>query len=1057
MKIKPPFIACLLLFVTVGLIALFHGSPWSSDRRGPAAATASRAGNGSTTPLSVEPSNPGRGTARKQQVRAERGSGSEIFSYAGKVELPPVSLNPAVVKSVLSRKAIQLDVARLDAIRDQGHGMIQIDAGEAGWISASIDRVLPNWGGGYSLSGSLPGSSHGTFMATVNRGSVVAEIRGSSAGGGEFTICSNSAGIQEFREVDRAALPGCGGEKKAHKHAADALESAADQYGQVKRVSPAPSSPPAAANDDGSVIDVMVVYTTAAKTSAGGDSAMIALINQGINETNGAFSASNVKTSFRLAHAMETDYTETTDIEQDLSRFTEKSDGHMDDVHVERDKYYADICSLWTAGGYPDAAGVGYLMTDLSQDFEELAFNVCSVDAAVSNFTFAHECGHNMGCNHDRDNGSPNALYPYSYGHRWIGSSGTEYRSIMAYAPGIRVPNYSNPDVQYEGVATGTDKANNALSINNARDTVSNWRDSSNRVSINTLTIQSPNGGEKFFRGAPMEITWLSDVTGQIAIDLMEGNEVLSVITPGTENMNRYTWNIPANLALGSNYFIRVRTLTNEVDVIDRSDAPFSVVQGNFPANNQVPLGWVKPPKAAGGWVPSKKFSIEGGYSLASEPIGDAKRAAISYTSVFLPGTISFYVKVSSELNCDFFRFYVDGVEVDLKGSVEGLSGSVNWKYVSYPLKAGKHTLMWEYIKDDSYGDAMDRAWIDGVILPDEAQEIAVTKSGTNIANKSTSDFPKTKLTQKTAAKTFVVKNVGTAVLKNLSADIVGKNPGDFTATELGVTKLAPGATAEIKVRFAPTAAGARKAILRITSNDTNENPFDIRLTGEGQGLPRLRLYQPQSNELADAKDSIPFGSAKVGQVGAVKTFTVANTGRYMLKNLRVELGAKGNTSSFTVGPIGVNRLAPGELTTFKVYFTPKKTGPLEATLQVLSNDLRRTPFDVKLTGKGSAAKSTSADLASAPLAKSSTPGTVAATTSTVTVGDARYLTLSLEKSADPLDGHVIEVSPDLIHWYSGTKYTTKLRDDETILKARDNTPIEPGVKRYIRGRVLDN
>lgn len=49
-----------------------------------------------------------------------------------------------------------------------------------------------------------------------------------------------------------------------------------------------------------------------------------------------------------------------------------------------------------------------------------------------------------------------------------------------------------------------------------------------------------------------------------------------------------------------------------------------------------------------------------------------------------------------------------------------------------------------------------------------------------------------------------------------------------------GAVSLAPGASTTFKVTFKPTAAGTRKAAIHIESNDADENPFDIKLGGEG-------------------------------------------------------------------------------------------------------------------------------------------------------------------------------------------------------------------------------
>ena len=73
-------------------------------------------------------------------------------------------------------------------------------------------------------------------------------------------------------------------------------------------------------------------------------------------------------------------------------------------------------------------------------------------------------------------------------------------------------------------------------------------------------------------------------------------------------------------------------------------------------------------------------------------------------------------------------------------------------------------------------------------------------------------------------------------------------------------------------------------------------------------------------------------------------------------------------------------------------------------------------------------------------------------TISTVVIGGKKYLVLTVAKPAVP-DGvkRVVEVSPDLQNWFSGKNHTTVMVNNDKILKVRDNTPIRPGVKRYIR------
>jgi hypothetical protein len=82
--------------------------------------------------------------------------------------------------------------------------------------------------------------------------------------------------------------------------------------------------------------------------------------------------------------------------------------------------------------------------------------------------------------------------------------------------------------------------------------------------------------------------------------------------------------------------------------------------------------------------------------------------------------------------------------------------------------------------------------------------------------------------------KPFTIKNTGTTKLKVLAARKDGSHAGDFIITTPVKATLAPGTSTTFKVRFKPAAEGPRTAILHILSNDADENPFDITLTGQG-------------------------------------------------------------------------------------------------------------------------------------------------------------------------------------------------------------------------------
>ncbi len=233
---------------------------------------------------------------------------------------------------------------------------------------------------------------------------------------------------------------------------------------------------------DAVVVDVMVIYTAAARAGAGSAAAMNALVDLAVAEANTAYSNSSVALTLNLVYRGEVNYTESGSANTDLTRLQSGSNSQLAAIQTLRNTYGADIVTLVTES-MATYAGLAYVMSPVSSGFSPFAFNVVKRQYLTGSYVYAHELGHNMGCQHDRANAGFQGAYDYSYGHH-LDVSSTIYRTVMAYAPGTRIPYFSNPDVNYSGVATGiastaTNSANNALSLSNAIPTIASFYSSS--------------------------------------------------------------------------------------------------------------------------------------------------------------------------------------------------------------------------------------------------------------------------------------------------------------------------------------------------------------------------------------------------------------------------------------------------------------------------------------------------------------------------------------------------------------------------------------------------
>ncbi len=197
-------------------------------------------------------------------------------------------------------------------------------------------------------------------------------------------------------------------------------------------------------SDGPPMIDMLVVYTPAARAKMGSTEAMVALIQVGVADTNQAFLNSRVGITARLVGTLELTANETLDMSADLSALRGTTDGKWDEVHAKRTSVGADQVTLVGAYNGTTSAGIGYVSSSRSTAFTILRTSV------FRQFTFSHELGHNMGLNHSDG----------------IESAAGGFRTIMSYGTYPRIRHYSNPSVLYNAVPTGTATQNSSAILN---------------------------------------------------------------------------------------------------------------------------------------------------------------------------------------------------------------------------------------------------------------------------------------------------------------------------------------------------------------------------------------------------------------------------------------------------------------------------------------------------------------------------------------------------------------------------------------------------------------
>jgi hypothetical protein len=229
--------------------------------------------------------------------------------------------------------------------------------------------------------------------------------------------------------------------------------------------------------------------------------------------------------------------------------------------------------------------------------------------------------------------------------------------------------------------------------------------------------------------------------------------------------------------------------------------------------------------------------------------------------------------------------------------------------------------------------------------------DIAVEQPfNSNIADGGTKSFGNVAVGANSSLN-FVIKNTGNANLTGLTISQDGADAGMFTVTANPTAPVGgPNGTTAFTVRFAPTSVGLKTAAIHIASNDPDESPFDITLTGGPPAEPEIAVERSGVN-IADG-GSVGFVTATVGSPADV-VFTVRNTGTAPLALSGTPAVVVGGTDAalFNVISPPASAVGAGESTSFIVRYTPMDSSTKTATLSLANNDTDEDPFDLNLTG----------------------------------------------------------------------------------------------------------
>ena len=221
------------------------------------------------------------------------------------------------------------------------------------------------------------------------------------------------------------------------------------------------------------------------------------------------------------------------------------------------------------------------------------------------------------------------------------------------------------------------------------------------------------------------------------------------------------------------------------------------------------------------------------------------------------------------------------------------------------------------------------------------APELSVEFDGQVVANgDGPFDFGSTEVGEASLQKTWTVRNDGTAdlTLSNLSAEA----PFSIAVGLTGV--LAPGTSDTVTIELPTTTPGVHNATISFESNDGDENPMSLTLTGTIL-TPEVSVWL-DATPIVDEVSSLALADALRNAAPSSISLTIRNDGTSTLT-----LGNLSADPPFTASGTLTALLAPGDSTAFAVRLPTAAAGTFAGEVSFENSDADENPFSFSVTG----------------------------------------------------------------------------------------------------------
>ena len=259
------------------------------------------------------------------------------------------------------------------------------------------------------------------------------------------------------------------------------------------------------------IIDYFVVYDPSGKAVAAHRGGMAKYAQEVVDSINAVLRNSHVEGRFRLAG-----YMEIAEKAQSINQGLGLVSAHAE-VRRQRDAAKADLVVLLSE---PVNDGASGLATQEAKSIDA-GFSSVRASMAATSYTAAHEAGHNIGCQHSREQ-VDHGKHEYA-----VGASRPKYRTVMsgpADNVGGQVPIFSGPQSVWNGVVLGSATEDNVRMLRERMPIVAQFSEGNTQISF------APTEWRPDYHAQTIEVKmtttaayWVSSDAAWLTTDLKSG------------------------------------------------------------------------------------------------------------------------------------------------------------------------------------------------------------------------------------------------------------------------------------------------------------------------------------------------------------------------------------------------------------------------------------------------------------------------------------------------------------------------------------------------------